>query len=636
MPGNMTSTGLSLLESLPDELIYHVLAFLDIPSLISLHRVSSRIRSVTRFDGLIWQQYCLPNDSVRARLGGTGLGGASHVQPLHLRQNQPGKITIRDRRGLLTHPYVCDYEETAIDWYKEFQYRNAKLSEQSFVKFRAPDNLEIVDITLAGGQGAGLEDMVAASALADGSICLFSLSDRKLGTVLGRSSSDLVARKSLDIKAYRSPGESGTGVNYERGLFVNAATAYENRAWFGAGSVLTEVDLVTMRRIRTHRFPFSVTCLSTVLPVLAVGTTLTLHLLDPRAPSDYIATTPISTPGSVSDGEKVDPSNPAPTRFLDSTNSNISIRKNAAAQDILDNDERSSRDYLLNAPPTAFLQPSPLSILHSPIDQAGGNEMYVAGRFPSIMAYDRRQWPRLAGTIHSGTKARLSDLTLITANSSLPQNPVPSKYFLAACGEYDGRGTLEVYPLPSTENEGEIQNSKTKLPLSTQRMYSKASSMATRNRQSASRGKIFSIASQGLKLVIGDSEGRIRFMERDGVRHVRDWVGPSNCDEESINYIPTSGGCVRKILPLIHPRADLRPSVENADLLLQIGEEAGVLTFNPTHMDTSSENSDLAAAAPDSMPLTDENPDEERYLRVMRNALEQHHSELRFLQGLDP
>ncbi|KAJ6264352.1 hypothetical protein Dda_0497 [Drechslerella dactyloides] len=635
----MASDGLSPLESLPDELLSHILAFLDVPSLISLHRVSSRIRSVSRFDGLIWQQYCLPNVSVsRTRIHDPGSGGssASQIPSLTLRSPQAEKTTVRDRRGLHGHPYVSDIEETAIDWYREFQYRNAKLSEGSFIKFRAPDGLEIVDVALTGREGGGTDEIFAASALEDGSICLFSLSDRNMGRVLGKSKSDLLARKTLDSKSGRLAVDSNTGIgliNYERGLFVNAATAHGSRAWFGAGSVLTEVDLVTMQRIRTHRFPFSVTCLSTVLPVMAVGTTLTLHLLDSRSPSHYVAAaSPTSTAGSVTDGEKVDSSTSAPIRILDSPT-------------ILspENDERSSRDYLLNAPPTAFLQPSPLSILHSPIDQAGGNETYVAGRFPSVMAYDRRQWPRLAGTIHSGTKARLSDLAIISANPSAPQAPVPSKYTLIACGEYDGRGTLEMYPLPSADlRDGNVHQSlqpgdEGKRPLSTQQMYSKASSMATRNRQSASRGKIFSVANQGLKIVTGDSEGRIRFMERDGVRHIRDWIGPTHLNTASASStadgVRTGGGCVKKILPLVLPSSDLRPSVDNADLLLQIGEEVGVLTFNTaTRTDSAYGVGDATAAADTS---ADEHPDEERYIRVMRDALEQHHSDIRLLRRLD-
>lgn len=515
-----------------------------------------------------------------------------------------------------------------MDWYKEYQYRHAALSDQSFIKFQTPNNLEIVDITIAGGNGARMDHLFAASALGDGSVCIFSLSDSKVGSILGRSKPDLLARRSPDSGFGRMSDGTVTGIHHERGLFVDAATAHNYRAWFGAGSVLTEVDLTTMQRIRTHRFPFSVTCLSTPTPVLAVGTTLTLHLLDSRSSSDYVATTSASHPSGSCNSEKIDPVSTDP-----------GIRKPFTRLDdrpvtppglSLDNEERNSRDYLLHAPPTAFLQPSPLSILHSPTDQGGGNELYVAGRFPSIMAYDRRYWPRLAGTMHSG--ARLSSLAIIPTNSA---PSVSSKYTLIGCGEYAGRGTLEMYPLPMAGTnpgfpdgafkKGDVlAEQRGRIPPSVQKMFAKSTSAATRNRQSASRSKIFSVASQGVKIVTGDSEGRIHFMERDGIKHIRDWVGPWGD-----GY--TGGGCVKRILPILQPRADLKPSVENSDLLLHVGEEAGVLTFNPL---LQRHRSTKIIAPPTQKTSLTTTQDEEVYVQAMRAALETHTSDLQFLRRL--
>ncbi|KAF3904032.1 hypothetical protein AA313_de0207599 [Arthrobotrys entomopaga] len=470
----------------------------------------------------------------------------------------------------------------------------------------------------------GLDQMVAATALEDGSICIFSLSNSKAGKILGRSKPDLIPRKSLDPKLGKG-SDFTRSISHERGLFVHAATAHGNRAWFGAGSVLTEVDLITMQRIRTHRLPFSVTCLSNALPVLAVGTSLTIHLLDSRSASDYVATTSGTNLDTAPTIERVDTQGYSPSRL----NQLEDIRKTQPSplssqhpyrdSDI---DDRSSRDYLINAPPTAFLQPSPLSILHSPIDQACGNEMYVAGRFPSIMAYDRRQWPRLAGTLYSG--GRLSGLTLVATNPAL-ELPDTSKYSLVACGEYGGRGTLEIYPLPSTGSRGhkEIPEGVSSPGLymppnlpSIQNMYAKSTSFAIKNRQSASRSKIFAVANQGIKIVTGDSEGCVRFIERDGINHIRDWVGPWS-------GVQTGGGCIKKILPLSN--SDTRPSVDNSDLLIVSEDDVGILTFNPPNIQNREELSG---------PITKVNNDEELYVEAMRNALESHSSELRFLQGL--
>ncbi|KAK6520368.1 hypothetical protein TWF506_000640 [Arthrobotrys conoides] len=604
---------LSPFEQLPDELISHIITFLDIPSVISLHRVSSRIRSVSRFDGLVWRAHCFP--ALTASQSRLTLPKLQNI----LLPSRLEKVTFRSRAQW----YSASDEERGVDWYKEYQYRHAPLPDESFIKFRPPNNLEIVDITIAGGDDSGTDHLLAASALIDGSVCIFSLAESKVGSILGRSQPDLLARKSPDLGSGRLSDGTVAGIRHERGPFVNAATAYGHRAWFGAGSVLTEVDLTTMQRIRSHRFPFSVTCLSTPTPVLAVGTTLTLHLLDSRSFSDYIATTSNSCNSEKIDTVFTDPStHKASTRLFDCPTTTNGLSS--------DNEERNSRDYLLHAPPTAFLQPSPLSILHSPIDQGGGNELYVAGRFPSIMAYDRRQWPRLAGTMHSG--ARLSSLAIIPSNSALS---VPSNYTLIGCGEYAGRGTLEMYPLPTSgsnahfpneylQRDGVVEEQPDKILLSDQKMFAKSTSAAIRNRQSASKSKIFSVASQGIKIVTGDSEGRLRFMERDGLQHIRDWVSPWD------DSYP-GGGCIKKILPILHPRADLKPSAENSDLLLHVGEGAGVLTFNPFLQGNRLAN----MIAPPRQELSlGAMQEEEVYRQAMRTALETHGSDIQFLSRL--
>ncbi|EPS40414.1 hypothetical protein H072_5777 [Dactylellina haptotyla CBS 200.50] len=607
---------LSHLEKLPDELIAHILTFLNIASIISLHRVSSRIRSISRYDRL-WRSCCF-----QTRIHTSGQSLRDKTLQLSLQPSHPEKFTIKDQTAWLRsdQPYVLDTEDGVIDWYKEFQYRHAALTDQSFIKFHTPGGLEIVDVALAGGIGTSINQRVAATALEDGSICIFSLSDSRIGKIQGRSRADLIPRKSYETKPEKSGEYPGGSLNYERGLFVDAATAYETRAWFGAGSVLTEVDLVTMQKIRTHRLPFSVTCLSPALPVLAVGTSLTIHLLDSRSPY-FAATTPLTDSGTVSESCKEDVLGRAIPRLDKLASVQPPPLSGIKAYGDPDKDEWSSRDYLQNAPPTAFLQPSPLSIIHSPRDQAGGNEMYVAGRFPSIMAYDRRQWPRLAGTLHSG--GRLSGLSIVSANPSLSS---PSKYALVACGEYGGRGTLEVYPLPS------VQNSKTRKPFhengshavgglglpSVQKNYAKSTSIAMKNRQSASRSKIFSVANQGIKLVTGDSEGRIRFVERDGVTHIRDWVGPWGSTQTGV-------GCIRKIVPLEHPHTE--PSVENSDLLIAGEDDVGVLTFNFPHADLKSDNH--------VQNPSNTNLEEECYVEGMRTALEHHSSEVTFLRHLN-
>ncbi len=159
----------------------------------------------------------------------------------------------------------------------------------------------------------------------------------------------------------------------------------------GRDSGLIEVDLVSLSAISHEVFPFSITALSEAKhPVpLTVGTDQSLYLHDPR-------TRRSSGPPD------------------DSTDC---VESYDAAFGSLKTQRSKHMDFraLLNPEPSPFYthlhQQKPLSILHLPSsgnEWDGNGEIYVAGRFPSILNYDRRYFPKLRGTIHSG--ARLSSL----------------------------------------------------------------------------------------------------------------------------------------------------------------------------------------------------------------------------------
>jgi hypothetical protein len=122
-----------------------------------------------------------------------------------------------------------------------------------------------------------------------------------------------------------------------------------------------------------------------------------------------------------------------------------------------------------------LFQPSPLAILHHPNDA-----VYVAGRFPSILCYDRKMWPRLTGTIHSGGR-----LCTLAANGYDG---------LLAGGEYNGRGTLESYSVNPGATGGTIRQ---------------------KNRQSTARGKVLAVATHGARTISCDAEGLVTWFERD-------------------------------------------------------------------------------------------------------------------------
>ena len=169
----------------------------------------------------------------------------------------------------------------------------------------------------------------------------------------------------------------------------------------------------------------------------------------------------------------------------------------------------------------------PLSILHHPLPSAD-HEIWVGGRFTSLLCYDRRSWPRVSQTIHSG--AHLSCLSVLShpfipQSLDLVQNQdtnigdrVAAKrgpgITLLAAGAYKGKGSLELYGLSRS---------------STKRNASDFSKHCRLNRQTASRTRLLSVATHGMRLVFSDGDGNMKWTERDGstlVRHfnINDYI----------------------------------------------------------------------------------------------------------------
>lgn len=387
---------------------------------------------------------------------------------------------------------------------------------------------------------------------------------------------------------------------------------------------LASQDLNTLQKVSTHRFPFSITTLSqTSHPYpLTVGTTLALHLHDPRvsvpASTAFFSEDYFSTPSS--DDERVQhplqPSHP--------------FRKN----------------YHLHA---TLFQPGPLSILHNDPPSGGSDgdgEIYVAGRFPSILCYERRMWPKLRKTIHSG--GRLCALAKIpyyhasastilpspisTAPSNLSKNSDWEQHYenehqgstqvtLLASGEYNGRGTLEIYPLHTTPSSFRTHSS---LPALTHR----PTRSVTKNRQTASRSKVLTVASHGARIVTGDADGFIRWVERDGRTPARTYVVEAPEKKKTsgtgglwgtskpgatVGGLPAGGEVVRKI-------ALAKEGGE--ELVVWAGDRVGVLgSFGEDEVEEKGNKEG-------------EDTEMETYLERMREALEKQAAEVRIMTGL--
>jgi len=370
-------------------------------------------------------------------------------------------------------------------------------------------------------------------------------------------------------------------------------------------SELVEVDLETMSTIGYENYPFSITALSEAkhpLP-LTIGTNLALYLHDYRSRRSI-------TPSSGSDVERIDSFD----AHFGST-----IRSN-------------SFEGLLRAEPSLVCadlhQPGPLSILHSGNEQGDG-DIYVAGRFPSILNYDRRFFPRLRGTIHSG--ASLCSLAFLPYPFAYMEKNLAWKGELSieqvqeakcrpgktliACGEYKSKGSLELFGLSSdpTLVAGGLQDS-------------------TMNRKSSS-SKLLSVANHGTRIVVSDGGGNLKWFERDGFTEVRRW-NLTHCSTEAPRgifgtwgdaYTDSGSGDMAIKVQTTSSCQDENPVNKN-DLVLWSGEKLGILSFSnkPGFTSDSFESAQDASEA----------KEERNHSIMMRRALELQANELRFVRGL--
>ncbi len=294
-------------------------------------------------------------------------------------------------------------------------------------------------------------------------------------------------------------------------------------------------------------------------------------------------------------------------------------------------------------PPYAPLaQPGPLSILH--LQQPGrevdlSDDIYVAGRFSNILHYDRRKFPAIRGSIHSG--ARLCSMTSLPypfsaldselrrrGELSLEQveasKTAAGGRTLIACGEYNTKGSLELYGLTSDETAqvsapGGLQNSTFK------------------NRQTCSHSKLLSVANHGARLAVSDGSGYIKWFERDGFTEVRRCrIGQSERSQGPSIFasMPGSDDIARKLLPTRRPTdeaVDERGGgpANNDDLLFWTGEKLGLVTFSARPGFTA-EDFEEPRGTPDDGALAAQSEYSER----MRRALERQADDVRFVRNL--
>ncbi|CAL3972639.1 unnamed protein product [Diplocarpon coronariae] len=631
------------LDTLPSEIILQIARLLEASDIVTLQSVNRRLLVLSRDDNL-WRENCFKKSSflsnlrrrrelvssneqdpgfrdlARALAAGNGLGDSRLVQ--FREEARHPKARSNERIRILAN-WDPSYPKEKIDWYSEYIARNAPISTSWMEQPRNRDHqdheyLEIRGMAIYTPVGDE-EATLVVGCLDDGSVCLWDLTGRKgrKGSVIARSESGLIA-----------PRLSQAGAGKHSRIFIDGLTEGvsvdhgSRRAYFAVQSGLVEVDLENLSVISHENFPCSITALSeakTPIP-LTVGTDRSLYLHDPRARR---------LPGFLDSGlDRLDSYGPS-----------------------CDTSERPKTiDFraLLNPKPSPLYShlshSKPLSILHLPSsgsDWDGNGEIFVAGRFPSILNYDRRYFPKLRGTIHSG--ARLSSMAYLPYPFAAMEKDLARRGELSmeqirefkkrpgntliACGEYNSKGSLEMYGLSPTPYSA----------ISSDCAAGSIHSSVMKNRQTSSSSKVLSVSNHGTRIVISDGDGNLKWLERDGFTEARRWnIAHGSIDAPrgifgtlGDGYMDSGSGDIAIKIANTNNRAD--KNVNEDDLILWTGEKIGLLSFTTRPGFTGGSFEETAEKTPEEAQRESE---EKTYAETMGRALEANANEVRWMRGL--
>lgn len=500
----------------------------------------------------------------------------------------------------LSHP------SEKICWYSEYIGRYAPLS----TVWQDSMSCEVRGVAPLKGS----DKMV--SCYEDGSIAIFDISfptqgstGRRKLTELGRSKTAELFRCSMD----KNVSSISIGNNSFSGVIESInVDSRRNRAYVAVAEILNEVDLSNLEVVSQQRYAWPITSLSQETCIdhpLTVGTSWSLNLYDPRVPMKDRSRSPEDLlrhkPARPEDSIAFLPNEVKVSQTSSSLNDPIRSK--------IEQSWRASRPLSRTTLETyAKIEPGPLSILNHK-----DHEILIAGRFPSILSYDRRYFPRVAYDIYTG--ARLSCLTTIP----FPPKQSSSSLFhsiLVAAGEYSGRGSLELYALPHGPSQLSPSQNPTESSLSSGTAYSH------RNRQSSSSSKLLSVATQGSRIVFSDAEGGLKWVERDGRGIARRWnINSFEITDRGARI--SSEHVARKIVALEpSPNGD-HGTRSDDDLLIWTGEKLGIVTTKPERFDheqlvreiEEDKGVDGISAHERDIKRSEE---EQQYARRMREALE--------------
>ena len=566
-------------------------------------------------------------------------------------------------RAIASWDHSNDLEK--VDWYSEYIGRHATLTA-TWLDERLSPRSEV------RGLAVSKDSTKALGPLENGGLCIWDIGQTAAGRLHGHRTFSELSRTPPGIlfedrTRLADSSRSITPLSFSGVVECVAIDSHQQKAYVAVADILNEVDLETLRVVSQNKYAWPITALSqddSPERLLTVGTNWSLHLHDPRVhfrersqspedvfkavspnPEDSIAFLPNYTKGfpprlkprhgASVDGppqENTDSSSSAhyghfrPPHFGRSPFSNIGpvpprprriSRRSALA------------DY-------AQCEPGPLSIVHQDNDN-----IFIAGRFPSILSYDRRYFPRLQYVIHSG--ARLSALATIPFPPCRAASSSDAEATLLACGEYNGRGSLELYSLPhvkqnaskspyvsgtadeTSETSDGISPEAEQVLAESMKLADQSEPFSYKNRQAAAPSKLLSVATQGTRIVFSDAEGGIKWVERDGYGLVRRW-NINNFEMRGNEASIHGEHVVRKIIP-IAPNDSERGARGDGDLVVWTGEKVGVITTQKLHTEVD----ELSKAFDESLANNVADEKAEEYARVMRRALERQADERRWM-----
>lgn len=486
------------------------------------------------------------------------------------------------------------YRSERINWYDEYIARHAKLST-SWLE-QPKDGIDGVvatrEIRGLAFKDDGQKNVIAP--LDDGSVCLWNITPgdglqaSRGGRIIARSKPGLLLARGPGSCIEKSTSFCNADVAIPSTVECVSIDPIRNRAYFSVERGLNEVDLATLQLVSHQEFESPIAALSEISPgvPLTVATHPSLKIHDPRVNRHSSSISALSegveTPIAVN-------SIPHPSQRL---------------YQVL----RSQRS--LHGP-----RQGPLAVVHLPasngLHDAQNGAIYVAGRDPSILVYDRRVFPKLSQTIHSG--AHLSSLAIIA-----PLVPYPVAYSagdpqckVVACGEYKGKGSLELYD---------------PCHFSTLSLDAKAL-MQFKNRNSASSSKLLSVTPHGARILFSDGNGKLKWVERDGSTLVRHWninEHQPQSDQRGIfaNSRSAEDHVARKLLRTGDAGCSDDP------VLFWTGERLGLVGFRPEPGFGKDD------ARTEETEADEETGKAEIYRERMRRALSRQADEVRFVRGL--